>query len=96
MAPLALMANGVSIARYQQNLRMTAHDEHCSHAVPLGICGCYPGQAPAPVIILPLPEMLLTHRVSAPAVTVRTPDRLAPRLIFPSGFVPAAYHPPRG
>ncbi|HVB99046.1 MAG TPA: hypothetical protein VNJ12_06905 [Candidatus Dormibacteraeota bacterium] len=96
LAPLALVANSASMARYEQQLRMMAHDDYCAHAAPLGICGCYPGNAPAPIVISPLPEMLLSRPVSTPLLQIRPQARPAPDLIFPAGFSSVTFHPPRG
>ena len=93
-APLALVANAQSIARYQKRLKMTAHEEHCA-PIALGICGCYPGHAPAPTIVSPLPDTILTRPVGLPAPGGRMPEPRPPEGVISSGFLPITFHPPR-
>lgn len=95
MAPLALLANGTSIVRYQKEMSRIAQQDDCPQ-IPLGICGCHPGPIPALNLIQPLPDMVLPSPVPLPLQEVRAAELSAPALILPPGFLPVAFHPPRG
>jgi hypothetical protein len=95
LAPLAVLANAVSLARYEKQLRLAAQNDDCAH-VSLGICGCEKGPLPVLSLVSPLPDMLLPRPVPFPALKIETPAFQALDLVAPSGFSPIAFHPPRG
>lgn len=93
-APLALVANTSGIRRYQKQLSLTAHDEHCAH-IALGICGCHPGHAPTPNLATPLPDGVLLRPILLPPFASRMPGVRHPVAVVHSGFLSTPFHPPR-
>lgn len=93
-APLAVVANAASFTRYQDQLQLMAQQDDCAH-IPLGICGCERGPAPALSLISPLGEFVLPQPVPLPSLKISSPELRAPDFVVRWGFSPVAFHPPR-
>ncbi|HVB33372.1 MAG TPA: hypothetical protein VNJ52_03220 [Patescibacteria group bacterium] len=95
MAPLALLANGAAVTRFQKELSLIAQQDDCAH-IALGICGCHPVPVSALNLISPLPDIVLPRPLPLPLLERRSPEFRAPDIVLPPGFSPVAFHPPRG
>ncbi len=70
------------------------HQAQCPGSETAFDCDCM--HFPSFAMLAPLTQMILPHPVSMPAVERATPEFPVVALAIPPGFLPSAFHPPRG
>lgn len=94
-APLAMVAQGASLAHKNKQIWLNAQTDDCAH-VPLGICGCQRGPMESLGLLAPMPDMVLPRAVQLPALTIQGPTLRSSGFVDPPGYAPVMFHPPRG
>ena len=93
-APLAMVAQGASLARQEQQMQWMAQRDDCAH-MGLGFCGCQRGPMAALNLLVPMPNMVLPHAAQLPDLTVQCPSLRSSGSVVPLGYTPVEFHPPR-
>ena len=93
-APLAMVANGASLARQEMRMQLMAQRDDCSH-MRFGICGCQRWPTGSFSLLTPIPDMVLPHTIQFPVLTIQNPSLCSSGLVVPPGYSPVAFHPPR-